>query len=337
MANSTRRRDVITLAVAAATLPIAWPLAVRAQQRNLPVVGLLDWREPSPNMPVMRAFRAGLAEAGFVEGRNILIEYRWANGDFRALPGMAADLVRRQVAVIFTENGRGPISTISAAKDATSTIPIVFNYGGDPVKDGLVASLNRPGSNLTGIAERTSDLTGKRLDLLLKMVPQARKVGFLSGDRSFDFYEEQTTSILAAGRALGVEIIIVECHSDRDFEAAFGRMVEAGAGAMILGNFTFRNLEKVVGLAALHKLPAIYPFSFLVRAGGLMIYQTDPISMSRRLGSYYVARILKGEKPADLPVEQPTRFELTINLRTAKAIDLEVPPELLAIADEVIE
>jgi hypothetical protein len=172
----------------------------------------------------------------------------------------------------------------------------------------------------------------------LKMVPQARKVGFLSGDRSFDFYEEQTTSMLAAGRALGVEIMIVECRSDRDFEAAVGKMVEAGAGAMILGNFAFRNLEKVVGLTARHKLPAIYPFSFLVRAGALMTYQTDPISMSRRLGSYYVARILKGEKPADLPVEQPTRFELAINLRTAKeAIDLEVPPQLLAIADEVIE
>jgi putative ABC transport system substrate-binding protein len=211
----------------------------------------------------MEAFRAGLAEAGFVEGKNLSIEYRWANGSFRQLPGLAADLVRRQVAVIATADAFGPIREAMAA---TSTIPIVFVYDGDPVKDGLVASLSRPGSNVTGIGTNNSELDGKRLDLLLKMVPRVRKVGFLSGERSFFFYEENKTSMLAAGRALGVEIMIVECHDEGDYEAAVLKMVEGGAGAMILGTFVLRNLYKVVSLASLHKLPTIYPDRFGDRA-----------------------------------------------------------------------
>jgi putative ABC transport system substrate-binding protein len=280
----------------------------------------------------VEAFRAGLAEAGFVEGRNIFIEYRWA-GNFSDLLGMAADLVSRQVAIIVVWD----ISSIRAAKDATSTIPIAFAYGGDPVNDGFVASLNRPGGNLTGNTNMARELAGKQLDLLLKMVSQAKTVGFLSGDRSFGLlYEEQTTLILAAGRALGVEIIIVECHSDRDFEAAFGKMVEAGVQAMIQGIVGFDNIQMVASLALLHKMPSMHPAEFLIRAGGLMSYQADIISMSRRLSSS-VARILKGEKPANLPVERADRFKLAINLKTAKAIGVEVPPQLLAIADEVIE
>jgi putative tryptophan/tyrosine transport system substrate-binding protein len=323
-----RRREFISGLGGAAV----WPLVARAQQR--PTIGLISWEGPALNSPTMEAFRAGLAEAGFIDGRNLSIEYRWANGNFRQIPEMAADLVRRQVAVIVAWGALGPIL---AAKAATPTIPIVFFYGGDPVKNGLVASLNRPGANVTGITAMNSELAGKRLDLLLKMVPRARKVGFLSGDRSFIGYEEQTTSMLTAGHALGVEILIVECRSDADFEAAVAKMVEGGADAMILGIFVFRNLDRTVSLALRHKLPTIYPYGPLARNGGLMSYEADEIIMSRRLGRAYVARILKGERPADLPVERPTRFELVINLWTAKALSLEVPPSLIAVSDEVIE
>jgi putative tryptophan/tyrosine transport system substrate-binding protein len=316
---------------------VAWPLAARAQQPAMPVIGFIGWEGPGANSPNVKAFRAGLAEAGFIEGKNVSIEYRWANNSFSSLPDMAADLVRRQVAVIVAWGAAGPVL---AAKAATSTIPIVFVYGSDPVKDNLVASLNRPGRNITGITAVAGDpggLDGKRLELLLQLVPRAKKVAFLSGDRSFTFYEQQTTSMPAAGRALGVEIIIVECRSDRDYEAALAKMVEGRADAMIVGTFVLPNLVKVVPLAALYKLPTVYPFGSLARAGGLMSYEADEITVSRRLGRAYVARILKGERPADIPVEQPTKFELVINLKTAKALGLTIPTNLLAIADEVIE
>jgi putative ABC transport system substrate-binding protein len=334
MANLIRRRNVVMLAATAATLPVAWPLAVVAQQSKPPMIGYLDWHAPPPNSPFLEAFRAGLAEAGLIEGRNLLIEYRWANGNLAQLPDMAADLVRRGASIIVTSDASAPIL---AAKRATSTIPIVFFYGGDPVKQGLVASFNRPDGNVTGITTIVIDLPGKQLDLLLKMVPQARKVGVLSGDRSYIGYEELTTSMLAAGRALGVEIMVVECRSDRDFEMAVAKMVDSGCGAMIVGALALTNLNKVVSLAALHKLPAIYPFRSLVLAGGLMSYVADPVPLFRRLGSAYVARILNGMKPADLPVEQPTKFDLAINLQTAKALGLAVPRTLLVEANELIE
>jgi putative ABC transport system substrate-binding protein len=247
---------------------------------------------------------------------------------------LAADLVRRQVALIVAV---GAIDPPRAAKATTSTIPIVFIYGGDPVEDGLVTSLNRPRGNVTGMTLFGGELGGKRLDLLRQMVPRAKIVGYLSGDATFIYYERLTSSMFAAGRALGVEIMIVECRSDSDFEAALDKMVRGGAEALILNTFAFSNLEKIVSLAAFHKLPAMYPFHRLAQAGGLMSYDADIISAVRRLGSAYVARILKGEKPADLPVEQPTKFELVINLRTAKALGLTVPPTLLTLADEVIE
>ncbi len=334
MANSIGRRNVVMLAATAATLPVAWPLAVVAQQPKLPMIGYLDWQGPRRNSPVLEAFRAGLAEAGLIEGRNLSIEYRWANGNLTQLPDMAADLVRRGASIIVTSDASAPIL---AAKRATSTIPIVFFYGGDPVKQGLVASFNRPDGNVTGITTIVIDLPGKQLDLLLKMVPQARKVGVLSGDRSYIGYEELMTSMLAAGRALGVEIMVVECRSDRDFEMAVAKMVDNGCGAMIVGALALTNLNKVVSLAALHKLPAIYPFRSLVLAGGLMSYVADPVPLFRRLGSGYVARILNGMKPADLPVEQPTKFNLAINLKTAKALGLAVPRTLLVEANELIE
>ena len=323
-----QRREFIAWLGSAA----AWPVVARAQQ--LPMIGYLDWKESRPNSPFLAAFRAGLAQAGLIEGRNLSIEYRWANGNLGQLPDMAADLVRRRASIIVTSDASAPIL---AAKRATSTIPIVFFYGGDPVKLGVVASLNRPGANVTGITTIVIDLPGKQLDLLLNMVPQVRKVGVLSGDRSFIGYEELTTSMLAAGRARGVEIMIVESRSDRDFDVAVAKMVNDGAGAMIVSALAFPNLDKVVSLAALHKLPAIYPFRSLVLAGGLMSYVADPLPLFQRLGSAYVARILNGVKPADLPVEQPTKFDLVINLKTAKALGLTIPETLLATADELIQ
>jgi putative ABC transport system substrate-binding protein len=313
---------------------VAWPLAAQAQaqQPAMPVIGFLSNSEEEVRSSLEAMLRAGLADGGFIEGRNLSIEYRWAV-NFRQLGGMAADLVRLQAAVIVTYY----LTPARAAMAATSTVPIVFAYGGDPVKDGLVASLSRPGGNVTGMMTFATELDGKRLDLLSKMVPRVRKVGFLSGVRSHFGYDELTTTMLAAGRALGVEIMIVECRDDRDFEAAVAKMVEGGAGAMILSSFVFDKLEKVVSLALLHKLPAVYPSAGLAHAGGLMSYDTDTNALFRRLGDAYVARILKGEKPANLPIEQPTKFKLTINLKTAKTLGLTVPPTLFALADEVIE
>jgi len=325
-----RRREFIAGLGSAA----AWPLVARAQQSAVPVIGYLDAYGPRPKSFAVEAFRKGLADGGFAEGANLFIEYRWAGGNFRRLPDLAADLVGRQVAVIVAVGVAGPAL---AAKAATSTIPIAFLIGGDPVEIGLVTNLNRPGGNITGINTFTSELASKRLDLLLKVVPQANKIGFLSGTRDYLAYEEQTTAMLAAGGALGVEIMIVECRNDRDYEAAVAKMAEGGAGGMILGSFALPNLGKVVPLAALHKLPTIYQSRVFAPAGGLMSYDADVRALYRRLGSAYVARILKGEKPAGIPVEQPTKFELVINLKTAKTLGLTVPPTLLAIADEVIE
>ncbi len=325
-----RRREFIAGFGSAAT----FPLAATAQPSGMPVVGYLDWGAQRTREPYVEALRAGLAAAGFIEGRNLTIEYRWADGDYRQLPALAADLVRRQVAVIVAV---GSLNPPRDAKAATSTIPIVFIYGGDPVKDGFVTSLNRPGGNVTGMTLFAGELGGKRLDLLQQMVPRAKIVGYLSGDAGFIYHERLTSAMLAAGRALGLEIMIVECRSDSDFEAALEKMVRGGAEALILDTFAFSNLDKVVSLAAAHKIPAMYPFRWLAQAGGLMSYDADILSAARRLGGAYVARILKGEKPADIPVEQPTKFDLLINMKTAKALGLTIPRTLLAIAAEVIE
>jgi putative tryptophan/tyrosine transport system substrate-binding protein len=325
-----RRREFI----AGLGSAVAWPLAARAQQPNLPVIGYLDWYEPSPNSPVVVALRAGLAEAGLIEGTNLSMEYPWAKGNSRQLPDMAADLVRRQVAVIVAARGLAPVM---AAKAATSTIPIVFAYAGDPVAEGVVTSLSRPGGNVTGMTTLASELDRKRLDLLLKMIPQARKVGCLSGVGVDTGGVPYNANMLATGRALGVEIVSVECRSDLELEAAIAKLVDSGAEALIVTTFPFRNRQKIVSLAALHKLPAIYPFRELSRAGGLMSYDTDIPQLFRRIGSAYVARILKGRKPGDLPVERARKFELVINLNAARALDLKVPSQLLTLADELIE
>jgi len=316
----------------------AYPLAAaRAQQRAVPVVGFLDWTSPRPNADDVVAFRRGLAESGYVEGHNVAIEYRWAKGQFALLPVLAADLVRHPVAVIVI--GSGVLNVTLAAKAATSTIPIVFTSGLDPVKYGLVASLNRPGGNLTGLSFMQGELLGKRLDLLHQLVPQATTVGFLSGASTSLAYEEQRSAVLAAAGALGLQVIILEspCLCDRDNEAAFKTLVQRKAGALIVGPYPFRNSNKIIALAAHHKIPTNYPLSGHVIAGGLMSYSADIQSLYHQLAVDYVARILKGAKPADLPVQQPTRFKLVINLVTAKALGLTVPPSLYALATEVIE
>jgi putative ABC transport system substrate-binding protein len=327
-----KRRDFITLLGGAAA---AWPLAAHAQQA-MPVIGLLAYANviPRPRAPALDALRAGLVEAGFEEGRNLTIEYRFGIGDSRRLSALAADLVNRQVAAIVAI---GALAPIRAAKAVTSTIPIVFLYAGDPVDDGLIASLNRPGGNVTGMTTLSSDLAGKRLDLLHKMVPQATTVGFLSGTPNYITYEEQTSSMRAAAGALGLQLAIVECRSDQDFEAAFSTFEERRAEALIMGTFPFGNRNKVVELAERHKIPAIYPGRDFTIDGGLMSYGTDGLASYRQVGAHYVGRILKGAKPADLPVQQPTKFELVINLKTAKALGLTAPQTLLLVADDIIE
>jgi putative ABC transport system substrate-binding protein len=314
-----RRREFITLVCGTA----AWPLAARAQQPAMPVIGFL---RSSLSQRVMVAFRQGLAEIGYIEGQNVAIEYRSDFGQFARLSALAGELVDRQVAVIVAG---GFLGQPLAAKAATSTIPIVFAYGGDPVRDGLVASLNRPGGNVTGAAAINSELGGKRLDLLLNLVPQATTVAFLSPE------EAQRNQMLAAARDLGRQVIILDARSERDYEATFTTLVHRQVGALIVGANPF-NPNTIVELAARYTMPTIYPRRDYVEVGGLMSYAADYADVFRQAG-IYTGRILKGEKPADLPVMLPTKFELVINLKTAKTLGLEIPPMLLAIADEVIE
>jgi putative ABC transport system substrate-binding protein len=330
MAIHIRRREfVFTLGGAA----VAWPLAARAQQPTMPVIGFFGWGSPERDVA---AFRQGLAEAGYVEGRNLSIEYRWAEGQYSRLPILAADLVRRQVAVIVASGSTG---MALAAAQATSTIPIVVAAGGNPVEYGLVASLARPGSNVTGVTLISTELAGKRLDLLHEMVPQATTVAYLSGGPRFLKFENEASSVLEAAGALGRQVIVVEARSDGDIEAAFATLVQRQAGALMVGvvpHFTY-NSNKIVALAARHKIPAMYPFPIYAFRGGLMSYGADFLGMLRQVGRDYVSKILMGAKPADLPLQRPNKFELVINLKTAKALGLDVPDRLLALADEVIE
>jgi putative ABC transport system substrate-binding protein len=327
-----KRRAFITLLGGAAA---AWPLTAHAQQTAMPVIGFLGLGSPRPMGRLVAAFRQGLAKAGYVEGQNVAIEFRWADFSQSArLPALAAELVHRQVAVIFTGGFGGPAF---AAKAATSTIPIVFAYGGDPVKGGLVASLSHPGGNVTGVTAINAELVSKWLSLAGDLVPQATTVGFLSGDSSYlAFYEDQKSQILAAARALGRQVIILETRSDLDYEAAFKTLVQREAGALIVGPFAFRNTNEILALAARYKIPTIYPRRSYVEAGGLMSYAADYADTFRQAG-VYTGRILAGAKPADLPVMLATKFELVINLKTAKALGLEISPTLLATAHEVIE
>jgi putative ABC transport system substrate-binding protein len=324
-----RRREFITLVGGAAV----WPVTVQAQQPRIPLVGFLEIQSPKGWEPYVGAFRQGLKEAGFVEGQNVAIEYRWAENQTDRMPALAADLVRRQVAVIAATDN----SATQAAKAATATTPIVFQMGGDPVRLGLVASMNRPGGNITGFSNITPGLAAKRLGLLHELVPSAAKIAVLIFPAGANF-EANMRDLQEAGRALGLQIIFFNVGNDDEMDAAFPSLVRQQAGALLLTDSTLFNnrREKLVALAARHKVPAIFTFPEFAAAGGLMSYASSLAEGYRQTGMY-VGRILKGEKPADMPVLQPTKFEFVINLKTAMLLGLTVPPSLLAIADEVIE
>jgi putative ABC transport system substrate-binding protein len=325
-----RRELIILIGGAAAT----WPLAVRAQQPAMPVVGFLHVAFPTPYTQQLVAFRHGLKQSGFIEGRNVAIEYRWANNENDRLPELAADLVRRQVTVIVAAGGT---ASALAAKAATSTIPIVLVFGADPVRLGLVANLNRPGGNVTGVTFLTTELAAKRLELLRELIPQATTVAYLADLRSVSG-EEMLHDTLAAAGVLGRQIAVVEARSDHDFEPAFATAVERKAGALVVAASQLfdSNRDQLVALAARHKMPAIYQAREYVLDGGLMSYGAS-YGDTFRLGGLYVGQILKGESPANLPVQQATKVELVINLKTVKALGLEVPLSLMIRADEMLE
>jgi putative ABC transport system substrate-binding protein len=326
-----RRRDFIAGLGSVA----AWPLTARARQPLMPAVGLLHSGKEEFNKDTVNAFRQGLVEAGFVEGRNVAIVIRWANTQFGRLRSLATDLVQREVAVLVAAGG-----TVRAAKAATETIPIVAVGSIDLEKYGFVASLSRPGGNVTGITFMTGELIGKRLDLLHQMVPDTTTIGFLANAND-NATEEQTSYLLEAARLLQCKIIVVQCRSDRDFESAFATLKDRNAGALVIGDSAFfsnNNRGRIIALAALYKIPTIYPSSGYVRSGGgLISYDADRRGGFRQAGAFYVARILRGARPADLPVQRPTKLELVINLKTAKALGLTIPETLLATADEVIQ
>jgi putative ABC transport system substrate-binding protein len=312
----------------------AWPLAAHAQQPALPVVGYLDPGAPEQNADVVAAFRKGLNEAGYVDGRNVTIEYRWANGRYDRLPALAADLVGRQVAIIAATNG---IPAALAAKAATTTTPIVFYVGVDPVAFGIVASLNRPGGNVTGVTGLGTELGPKRLELLHALRPTSRVFAALVNP-SNSASVTQSKDLQAAASALGLQLQILHANTDQDLDMAFETLVQIGAGGVIIGADGFMNsrFEQIAALAIRHAVPAIYQYRGFVAAGGIMSYGGSIIEAYRLVG-VYTGRILKGETPADLPVQQTTRVEFFINLKTAKTLGLAVPEALLATADEVIE
>jgi putative ABC transport system substrate-binding protein len=326
-----RRRDFIAL-VGGAT---AWPLAAHAQQPAMLVIGFLHSGSPGPFAYQVAAFNQGLNETGYVEGQNVAIEYRWADGHYDRLPTLAADLVGRKVSVLAPAGGIPPAL---AAKAATTTIPIVFLMGSDPLKAGVVTSLNRPEGNVTGVSFLINSLGTKRVELLSQMAPRASTIGMLVNPTSPDA-EIETSDAQAAAQALGRKLLVVKASTENDLEAAFAALAEQGAGALAVAGDPFflgKGLNQIVALAARHRMPAIYILREYPAAGGLMSYGTRITDAYRQQGAY-VGSILKGTKPADLPVIQSTKFEFVLNLKTAKALGIDVPPTLLALADEVIE
>ena len=326
-----RRREFISLLGGAAA---AWPLAARAQQSAMPVIGFLNSQSPDGFIEPLRGFRQGLKDAGFIEGENVAIVYRWAENHMDRLPVLAAELVRRQVAVI-TTMGSAPALE---AKAATMAIPIVFNVGDDPVRVGLVASLARPGGNLTGINFFASELAAKRLELLRELVPAATRVAVLVNPTEATITESTLRDVAAAARGMGLQIQVLNVNSSREINAAFATFVQERPDALFVGGgpfFTARRVQ-LVQLAARHAVPAIYPQRQDAEIGGLMSYGASVTDAWRQVG-VYTGRILKGAKPSDLPVVQASKFELVINAQTARMLDLPLPQSLLATADEVIE
>ena len=324
-----RRREFITLLGGAVA---AWPLRVHAQQAPMPVIGYMSARAPDDSTHLLAAFRRGLAEGGYVEGQNLSIEYRWARGQYDLLPAMAADLVSRRVSVLVAVGGD---PSPRAAKRATSTIPIVFGVGGDPVSEGLVESFNRPGGNATGDTVYTNIMEPKRLGLLRDLAPGVPLIGVLLNP-SFTPY--QLPQIEEAARSIDQRILVAKASTDGELAAAFEALTVARVGALLVAGDPYFDTrrDRLVAFAERQRLPAIYQFREYAVAGGLLSYGVDITDAYRRRG-VYTARVLKGEKPADLPVLQPTKFELVINLKTAKQIDLTIPPEVLARANRLIK
>jgi len=325
-----RRKFLATLGGAAA----AWPLAARSQQAALPVVGYLNFGSPESDASRLTGLRRGLNQSGYVEGRNLVIEYRWAGNQVDRLPALAADLVKLRVAVIVSPGVRSTL----AAKTATTSIPIVFGISNNPMQLGLVASLNRPGGNLTGFNSFSSELGAKALALLHELVPGIATIGFLENPNNPRFEAYYERDVLAAATVIGLKIQVLKARTDREIDAAFVSLVQARTGALLVGgDVLFNNrTEQLVALAARHAIPTMYSVREFVVAGGLISYGTSLIETYRQVG-LYTGRILKGERPADLPVIQATKIELIINLKTAKTLGLQIPDRLLALADEVIE
>jgi putative ABC transport system substrate-binding protein len=326
-----RRREFITLLGGGA---VAWPLAARAQQPAMPVIGFMSARSPEDSAHLLEAFRRGLKEGGFVEGENVAIEFRWASDNYSRLPALAADLVSRQVAVIVAAGGDG---SALAAKRATAMIPIVFGIGGDPVSAGLVESFSRPGGNVTGVTLLTNQMEPKRLGLLRDLAPGVSLIGALINP-NFSPASRQLQQIEEAARAISQRIVIAKAGNDDQLEDAFALLVQEGTGSLLVAADPYFDTrrERIIAFAQQHRLPAIYQFREYAVAGGLLSYGVSVTDAYRQYG-VYAATILKGAKPSELPVLQPTKFELVINLKTAKALGVNISDNLLTLADEVIE
>jgi putative ABC transport system substrate-binding protein len=313
---------------------VAWPFVARAQQSTMPVVGFVNAASPERYRPQVSAFLKGLGEAGYVDGRNVTIEYRWAEEQNDRLPAMAADLVRRQVAVIAASS----TPAVLAAKAATTTIPIVFEMGGDPVQLGLVPSLNRPGGNVTGVTQSNQEMAPKRLQLLHELLPATRVMALLVNPAYPTIAENDTKEVQAAARTLGLELHILNASTERDFDGVFAKLIQLRAGGLVIGGSAFlrSSSDQLAALTVRHAMPAIFFGREFAVAGGLLSYGTD-ILEAYRLAGIYTGRVLKGDKPAELPVQQATKVELYINLKTAKALGVNVPNTLIGRADGVIE
>ena len=327
-----KRRELITMLGGAAA---AWPLAALAQQKSMPVIGFLSVSSPGPHAPFVTAFNQGLREVSFIEGQNLTIEYRWADGHFDRLPALAADLARHKVDVFAAVSGD---ASIRAATSANATIPVVFITGSDPVQSGLVASLARPGGTMTGFSMISTELMSKRFELLSELVPQARIIALLVNPKNLSASEDAIRIAQQAASAKGVQLVILKAGDEGDFDAVFASIVQLHCDALVVGTDPYFNSkrEQIVELARRYAVPAIYEWQEFATAGGLLSYGTSLTSLYRQVG-IYVGKILKGDKPADLPIQQPTNFELVINLKTAKALGLNIPAGLILRADRTVE